>query len=196
MVCTTQTNTPREIGSMDLPAKRQVEVGDIDDCPLPLEDDPSTDLKPLQRLALRMYALGSSHKQIQEQTGYSYPGFHRFRSTEAGKAYLKIVGDELEWDFKRMQAKVQKVIEDGLDCADFQIALASSNMWLKAHGKYVQRTEHRDLTAEDIIQKIISGELKPGGRVKEIEPITIPGVYVSDINDSASDKEDEELVKH
>jgi len=41
----------------------------------------------------------------------------------------------------------------------------------ESHGKFVHKVEHRDLTAEDIIAKIISGELRmphqPGMKVIE-----------------------------
>lgn len=74
----------------------------------------------------------------------------------------------MDVQFKGLYTKVIKVIGDALDCADASIALAGANLWMKAHGKFVHKVERRDLTAEDIIKKIISGELQVPNRIPRL----------------------------
>lgn len=84
--------------------------------------------------------------------------------------YLKSLEGELDNQFKGLYTKVIRTLEAALDCADASVALAGANLWLKAQGKFVHKVEHRDLTAEDIIAKIISGELVVPDRGLNREP--------------------------
>ena len=134
-------------------------------------------LTPQQRIALRLYAIGATREAIAGEVGVHQVTLTNWLKLEAGKEYLKEIELELDQDFRRLYTKVINVIDAGLQSTDGSLALASANIFLKAHGKFVQRTEHRDLTAEDVIKKIMTGELQPRKR----EPITIEGVVVSDV---------------
>jgi hypothetical protein len=118
-------------------------------------------LGPKHRMALRLLSLGSSRERVASELGISIQTVRAAEKSSLGQEYMQGVEKELDQDFKRLYKKVISTIEEGLDCSDARVALASANIWLKAHGKFVQRVETRDLTAEDIIQKIVKGELVP-----------------------------------
>ena len=110
-------------------------------------------------IALRLYSLGQTPLQISEQTKLSPQRICQIVRDPLGVKYLEEAEGLVSDQFKGLYTKVVKVIGDALDCADASVALAGANLWMKAHGKFVHKVEHRDLTAEDIIAKIISGEL-------------------------------------
>jgi hypothetical protein len=116
------------------------------------------------QMALRLYSLGQSPSKIAEQVPLSANRIQQLTREPLGVEYLKSLEGYLDDQFKGLYAKVVKVIGDAMDCADASVALAGANLWMKAHGKFVHKVEHRDLTAEDIIAKIIAGELVVPGK--------------------------------
>ena len=134
------------------------------------------ELSPGCKIALRLWTLGKSWKEIEEETGLTPAYVCTVKGSKKGQEYLASIEKELDLEFKRLYQKTINVLDKGLESADMGIALASANLALKVAGKFVQKVENRDLTAEDIIQKILSGELAAGER----KPIDITGVVVSD----------------
>ena len=128
-------------------------------------------LSQRHKMALRMLAVGALPAVVAEEMKMSLARIYGIMRSKLGQEYLATVEKEIDGEFKSLYADVVKVIRDGLRCADASVALASANLWMKAHGKFVHKVEHRDLTAEDIIAKIISGELRmphqPGMKVIE-----------------------------
>lgn len=121
-------------------------------------------LSNTHQVALRLFALGQPPSKISEQVHISRQVIDRVVKDPLGVEYLKSLEGELDNQFKGLYTKVIRTLEAALDCADASVALAGANLWLKAQGKFVHKVEHRDLTAEDIIAKIISGELVVPGR--------------------------------
>jgi len=119
-------------------------------------------------VALRLYSLGQSPPKIAEQVNLSPTRIQTLLKEPLAVDYLKSLEGALDVQFKGLYTKVIKVIGDALDCADASIALAGANLWMKAHGKFVHKVERRDLTAEDIIKKIISGELQVPNRIPRL----------------------------
>ena len=112
------------------------------------------------QLALRLYSLGKPISQISPEVNLSPARILQLTKDPLGVEYLKGLQGLVDDQFKGLYAKVVKVIESALDCTDASVALAGANLWMKAHGKFVHKVETRDLTAEDIVAKIISGELQ------------------------------------
>jgi len=125
-------------------------------------------LNQRHRMMLRMVAAGIPLPQIESELAVSAQAIRNTIGCQLGQQYLASLETELDDEFKRLFKKVVKVIDDGLSCADSSIALASANLWLKAHGKFVHKVETRNLTAEDIIAKIVSGELVLPGKAPKL----------------------------
>lgn len=143
-------------------------------------------LSPHLKIALRLWMIGYSSKQIEQQVGVRAAALGAAKRSVKGREYVARLEEELDVDFRRLYAQTLNVLDMGLQSADMGIALTSANMALKVMGKFVHKIEKRDLSAEDLIQKILSGELQVGAR----KPIEIDGVVVSHSLD-----DDEEKVK-
>lgn len=127
-------------------------------------------LSNTHQVALRLYSLGQPPSKISEQVHLSPSRICALVKDPMSVDYLKSLEGELDNQFKGLYTKVIRTLEAALDCADASVALAGANLWLKAQGKFVHKVEHRDLTAEDIIAKIISGELVVPDRGLNREP--------------------------
>jgi len=121
--------------------------------------EPKT-LSNRQRLGLRYISIGRTTEQAGKEVGLSATRVSQIASSSLGQKYLTSLEGELDAQFKHLYSKVIKVVEDALSCSDASIALAGANIWLKSHGKFVHKVETRNLTAEDIIARIMSGELQ------------------------------------
>lgn len=113
------------------------------------------------KLALRYISLGKSPSEAALEVGLTPCRISQILTSPLGQQYMEQLETELDQEFKHLYKKVVRVIGDAMDCSDASIALAGANLWLKAHGKFVHKVETRNLTAEDIVAKIISGELQP-----------------------------------
>jgi len=150
-------------------------------------------LSPKHKLILRLYACGLPVGEVASRAGRSETLVRRVVGREDAKEYLLSLESELDQQFKGLFEKVIKVVEKGLDSPELGVALASANLYLKAHGKYVHKVHTRDLTAEDIIKKIISGELRREAPSVPIQEI--PGVIVSDGGDMEAEEEEDKPMR-
>ncbi|MGW8178101.1 MAG: hypothetical protein ACWGQW_04810 [bacterium] len=149
-----------------------------------------TRLTPKHKLILRMYSVGLTRGEVAEDCGCSTGLVDRVIGSEAGKAYLVSLESELDHQFKSLYEKVIGVVEKGLDSGDLKINLAAASLWAKANGKFVHKVHTRDLTAEDIIGRILSGELRKEAPALPPKPIELKGVVVTD----GEGNEEEEIL--
>ena len=108
-------------------------------------------------LAVRMYAAtGKSMNAVAKASNVSPEGLRMALKSQAGQQVLNDIRGELDTQFSALYKKVIRTVEEGLDHAETQVALASASLWLK----YEKATKVEvSLSAEDVIQKIMSGEV-------------------------------------
>ena len=110
-----------------------------------------------QTLALQLYACGEiDKKEMSARLGIKDARTNTLIESRAGQEIIARVRGEQEFRFQAMFKKTLDVLEDGLNHPEPSIALASANMWFK--NARATKVEIK-VTAEDLIGKIMSGEV-------------------------------------
>jgi hypothetical protein len=116
-----------------------------------------TKLSPKMEQAVRLWAMGrGTQETVAKATGVSKARLGQVIASDAGQAIYRETRGELEHKFQALFEKTINVLELALDHPDPSIALAGANLWLKSAKATKVEVQ---LTAEDIVQKLMSGQV-------------------------------------
>lgn len=114
-------------------------------------------IKPKVELAIRMYACGQveSQKAAAVIAGIHPNRFNIVLNSPQGEAIVRSVRGELEFQYRAMYKRFIEVVGAAMKHPDPAVALAGAGLYAKTS----VGTKHTVvLTAEDVVQQIISGE--------------------------------------
>lgn len=117
---------------------------------------PKGKISPKIEQAIRLYACGKgSQIDVAKACGVSVARLQTLLQSDEGIAIQRGIRNELEHKFQALFEKTINVLESALDHPDPSIALAGANLWLKSAKSTKVEVQ---LTAEDIVQKLMRGE--------------------------------------
>lgn len=116
---------------------------------------PEPAITPKKDRAIRLYALGIDHDDIKAATGVSPSVLKQIVKSATGQKIINEVRAELEDKFQNQFADVINAIGAALHSTDVDTALHGAALWLKTNR--AQKVEVQ-LTAEDVVKKLMSGE--------------------------------------
>lgn len=120
-------------------------------------------LNPRHSKAVQLHLQGATLREISERTGLSVWWLSRILKSEPAKRLIAEYNDYFDQEFKALYTGSISAIREGLEDPDINVRLKAADMYLKAHGKYMDRQKGREKSAEDVIRQIfeIKKTLKP-----------------------------------
>jgi len=114
-----------------------------------------SNIGPRMEQAVRLYACGKySAEQVAKQVGCAKGSLIAAWNSPQGQAIADTIRGDLENRFQGLYSKVIDVLGEALDHDEPSVALAAASLWLKS-GK--AKKVEVSLTAEDLVQRIMSG---------------------------------------
>jgi predicted transcriptional regulator len=101
---------------------------------------------------------GYRQDEIAELSGYAPQTVSKIlsddRCVQVRQQYLK--GHDAE--FESLYPEVIEAVRSGLNHADMKFRLDAAEKWLKAHGKYRENTTNVNISAEDVVVKLLNAD--------------------------------------
>ena len=124
-------------------------------------------LNPRHIKAIQLHLQGSSLKEISERTCLSIWWISRILRSEPAKRLIAEYNAYFDQEFKALYTGSITAIREGLENPDIHVRLKAADMYLKAHGKYMDRQKGREKSAEDVIRQII--EMQKAAKPETVE---------------------------
>ena len=94
--------------------------------------------------------------EVAELTGYSLGGVHAILKSDKAVAHKQQIFDLYDEEFKNLFPEVIASVKKGLASTDVKESLQAAKIWLKAHGKFVNKEESQNVfSAEKMVVQIL-----------------------------------------
>jgi hypothetical protein len=137
-------------------------------------EDRIQSLKPKHRLWIRLYKAGHSFLEIGQIFGSGPDWIREVVLSEKGKAFGEEIENDLRGHFKNLFGKYYEVIKNGMMNPDPRINLAAASLYSRSPFAKVD-SDGADLTAEDVVQKMLDEEANPALQNTGGNLIALPG---------------------
>ena len=117
------------------------------------ETDPVTHK---HQYVLALHLAGRKPHEIQLETGYSIPRIYSILKEPNVVALRQQLLSSVSDEFEALFSKAVDVIRDGLDSPDPKVRLDVCKEFMKAHPKFTKGKKTDDVTAEDVVAKILN----------------------------------------
>lgn len=132
-------------------------------------------LKITHRRVLTLHLMGLPGTEIATRLGKSTAFVYNTIRSAPGQAFLNRAYEIVDCEIKALMPKAVEAIRRNLDCDDGQIEVRAAEQVMKLNKKYDDSSE-RQLTAEDVIERVLEQINPDGTRIRLSEKRIYSGV--------------------